>query len=90
MLQQNEPDDFVFASGETHSIKKFLELAFGSVGLNWQDHVVKNEKYMRPNDVQLLLGDSTKAREKLGWEPMYTFEGLVREMVAADMKRHRG
>ncbi|MEO1209180.1 MAG: GDP-mannose 4,6-dehydratase [Cyanobacteria bacterium J06638_20] len=86
MLQQDEPDDYVIATNETHSIKEFLDLAFGYVNLNWQDYVVFDERYLRPAEVDLLIGDSSKAREKLGWEPSVTFEELVRLMVEADLK----
>jgi len=87
MLQQDTPSDFVLSSGQTHSIKDFLEEAFSYVGLDWREHVVQDERFMRPNDVQLLLGDSTKAREILGWKPAYDFRSLVREMVDADLER---
>ncbi|MEO1145419.1 MAG: GDP-mannose 4,6-dehydratase [Cyanobacteria bacterium J06638_22] len=86
MLQQDEPDDYVIATNETHSIKEFLDLAFGYVNLNWQDYVVFDERYLRPAEVDLLIGDSSKAREKLGWEPSVTFEELVHLMVEADLK----
>lgn len=86
MLQQDEPDDYVIATNETHSIKEFLDLAFGYVNLNWEDYVVFDERYLRPAEVDLLIGDSTKAREKLGWEPSVTFEELVHLMVEADLK----
>ena len=86
MLQQDEPDDYVIATNETHSIKEFLDLAFGYVNLSWEDYVVFDERYLRPAEVDLLIGDSTKAREKLGWEPSVTFEELVHLMVEADLK----
>ncbi len=86
MMQQPEPDDYVIASGETHSVKEFCELAFASVGLDYQDYVVVDEQFYRPAEVELLIGDPTKAREKLGWEPKYTFHTLVKEMVEADLK----
>jgi GDPmannose 4,6-dehydratase len=92
MLQQDEPDDYVVATGETHSVREFLELAFGHVGLNYQDHIVIDEKFMRPAEVDLLVGDPAKAREKLGWTPKTPFPDLVRLMVDADLaliKRQR-
>lgn len=89
MLQQDEPDDYVLSSQETHSIKEFLSLAFSRVGLDWQDYVVQDEKFFRPAEVDLLLGDSSKARSKLGWRPKFTFNQLVEEMVDADLERHK-
>lgn len=86
MLQQDEPDDYVVATGETYSVKQFLELAFGYVNLNWQDYVEFDERYLRPAEVDLLIGDPTKAQEKLGWQRSVTFEELVALMVEADLK----
>jgi GDPmannose 4,6-dehydratase len=86
MLQQDQPDDYVVSTGETHSVKEFLELAFRYVNLNWQDYVEFDERYLRPAEVELLIGDSTKARQKLGWTPSVTFEGLVALMVEADLQ----
>jgi GDPmannose 4,6-dehydratase len=86
MLQQDTPDDYVVATNETHTVKEFLERAFGYVNLNWQDYVEFDERYLRPAEVDLLIGDSTKARQKLGWEPSVTFEGLVQLMVEADLQ----
>lgn len=86
MLQQDTPDDYVVATGETHSIKEFLDLAFNYVNLNWQDYVEFDERYLRPAEVELLIGDPTKAKQKLGWEPSVTFEQLVQIMVEADLK----
>ncbi|MEL6222235.1 MAG: GDP-mannose 4,6-dehydratase [Cyanobacteria bacterium J06627_8] len=86
MLQQDKPDDYVVATGETYSVKQFLEMAFGYVNLNWQDYVEFDERYLRPAEVDLLIGDPTKAKEKLGWEPSVTLEGLVALMVEADLK----
>lgn len=86
MLQQEEPDDYVVATGETHSVKEFLEIAFGYVGLQWQDYVAFDERYLRPAEVDLLIGDPSKAKQKLGWEPSVSFEELVRLMVNADLK----
>jgi GDPmannose 4,6-dehydratase len=86
MLQQDQPDDYVVATGRTHSVERFCELAFGHVGLNWRDYVVQDERFMRPAEVDLLVGDPAKAREKLGWEPETSFEDLVAMMVDADLK----
>ena len=86
MLQQEEPDDYVVATGETYSIREFLDIAFGYVNLNWQDYVEFDERYLRPAEVDLLIGDPTKAKTKLGWELSVTFEGLVQLMVEADMR----
>lgn len=89
MLQQKEPDDYVIATGKQHSIEDVLDIAFGHVGINWRkgNYVRISEKYFRPADVTTLLGDATKAREKLGWVPEYTFEDLIKEMVESDLKR---
>ncbi|MDX2215748.1 MAG: GDP-mannose 4,6-dehydratase [Oculatellaceae cyanobacterium bins.114] len=86
MLQHTEADDYVIATGETYSIRQFLDLAFGYVNLNWQDYVEFDERYLRPAEVDLLIGDPTKAKQKLGWEPSVTFEQLVALMVEADLK----
>ena len=86
MLQQSEPDDYVIATGVTHSVREFLELAFGYVNLDWQDYVDFDERYLRPSEVELLIGDPTKSRQKLGWSPSVTFEQLVSLMVEADLK----
>jgi GDPmannose 4,6-dehydratase len=86
MLQQPEADDYVVATGETHSIKEFLELAFGYVNLNWQEYVEFDERYLRPAEVDLLIGDPAKAKQKLGWQPSVSFEQLVNLMVEADLK----
>ena len=85
MLQQDKPDDCVVATGETHEIKEFLDLAFGHVNLDWQDYVEFDERYLRPAEVDLLIGDPTKAKQKLGWEPSVTFKELVRLMVEGDL-----
>jgi len=85
MLQQDEPDDYVVSTGRTHSVERFCELAFGHVGLNWRDYVVQDQRFMRPAEVDLLVGDPAKAREKLGWEPETSFEDLVAMMVDADV-----
>jgi GDPmannose 4,6-dehydratase len=86
MLQQEKPDDYVVATGETHSVREFLEEAFSHVGLHWQEYVKVDPKYFRPAEVDQLLGDPTKARAKLGWTPKVTFKNLVRLMVDADME----
>jgi GDPmannose 4,6-dehydratase len=86
MLQQEQPDDYVVATGETHEVREFLELAFGYVNLNWQDYVEFDERYLRPAEVELLIGDPAKAKAKLGWQPSVSFEQLVYLMVDADLK----
>ncbi len=86
MLQQEQPDDYVVATGETHSVREFLEEAFGYVNLKWDDYVEIDPRYFRPAEVDLLLGDSTKAQQKLGWKPKVTFKGLVELMVDADLE----
>ena len=86
MLQQDEPDDFVVATGETHSVRELLELAFGQVGLRWQDHVVVDERFLRPADVAMLVGDAGKARRVLGWQPTVSFPELVAMMVESDLR----
>ncbi|ACK71790.1 GDP-mannose 4,6-dehydratase [Gloeothece citriformis PCC 7424] len=85
MLQQDEPDDYVVATGETHSVKEFLEIAFKVVNLDWQKYVEFDQRYLRPAEVDLLIGDPTKAKKKLGWQPSVTFEQLVHLMVEADL-----
>jgi len=87
MLQQEEPDDYVVATGETHSVEQFLAVAFDRVGLDWQDHVEIDPRYYRPSEVDVLCGDAVKARDRLGWEPTTSFEDLVRIMVEADWAR---
>ena len=86
MLQQTEPDDYVVATGETHSVREFCEEAFGRLGLDWQNHVDHDPRYERPAEVDLLVGDASKARERLGWTPQVAFSDLVRIMVDADLK----
>ena len=86
MLQQDEADDYVVATGETHSIREFLDISFGYVNLNWQDYVEFDPRYLRPAEVDLLIGDPSKAKQKLGWEPSVTFEELVALMVEADLR----
>lgn len=85
MLQQDTPDDYVIATGETHSVEEFLDIAFGYVNLKWQDYVAFDERYLRPAEVDLLIGDPTKAKQQLNWEPSISFEELVRLMVDADI-----
>jgi GDPmannose 4,6-dehydratase len=87
MLQQDKPDDYVIATGETHSVKEFLEEAFGHAKLDWKKHVEIDPRYFRPAEVDLLIGDASKARKKLGWEPKVKFKELVRLMVDEDMRR---
>jgi GDPmannose 4,6-dehydratase len=87
MLQQDSPDDFVVATGVTHSVQRLCEVAFSAVGLNWQDYTVQDERFMRPAEVDLLIGDASKARTVLGWQPKVTFEQLIAMMVEADLQR---
>jgi len=92
MLQQDQADDYVIATGETHSVREFLEEAFALAGLNWEKHVVLDQRYLRPAEVDLLVGDPGKARRILGWEPKIKFKDLVKLMVEADielLKAHR-
>jgi GDPmannose 4,6-dehydratase len=86
MLQQDEPDDYVVGTGETHSVQELCEVAFGHVGLNWRDYVVQDPRFMRPAEVDLLVSDPSKACGKLGWEPDVTFKGLIEMMVDADLE----
>ena len=86
MLQQDKPEDFVVATGETHSVQEFCELAFKHVGLEWADHVRQDEQFMRPAEVDLLIGDPAKAKADLGWAPKTGFEQLVQMMVDADLE----
>jgi GDPmannose 4,6-dehydratase len=90
MLQQDEPDDYVVCTGETHSVREFCELAFGHVGLSWEDHVVIDDRFMRPAEVDLLVGDCAKAAGQLGWKPRTSFPELVRIMVDADLDLLQG
>ncbi len=85
MLQQDKPDDYVLATGRTHSIRRLCEVAFGCVDLDWQRYVYVNQADLRPADVDLLIGDATKAKTKLGWEPRVTFEEMIQKMVEADL-----
>ena len=86
MLQQDKPDDYVVATGEAHSVREFVEEVFGLLEMDWQDYVVIDPRYVRPSEVDYLLGDSSKARKKLGWEPKVSFQGLVEMMVESDME----
>lgn len=86
MLQQDHPEDYVIATGETHSVQQFLEEAFGYVDMDWRDYVIQDPRFMRPAEVDLLVGDATKAGQQLGWEPSVSFRELVRMMVDADLK----
>ncbi len=90
MLQQPKPEDYVVGTGQTHSVREFCELAFRYVGLNYEDYVVQDPRFMRPSEVDLLISDPSKARLVLGWEPKVNFQGLVEMMVEADLKRLRG
>lgn len=87
MLQQETPSDYVIATGETHSVRELVETAFSYVDLDWQEHVVQDPRFMRPAEVDLLIGDPSKARRELGWEPRVSFAELVRMMVDADLAR---
>ena len=89
MLQQEEPDDYVLATGETHSVREFLEEAFSYAELDWKEFVEIDPRYFRPTEVDLLVGDSSKARCELGWEPKVGFRELVRMMVDADIETAR-
>ena len=86
MLQQDEPDDYVVGTGETHAVQELCEVAFARVGLNWRDYVVQDPRFMRPAEVDLLVSDPSKAQSKLGWKPDVTFKGLVEMMVDADLE----
>jgi len=88
ILQQEQPRDYVIATGETHSVRDFVQLAFEHVGLDYQDHVVVDPLFYRPAEVEILLGDPTRAKTELGWTPRVKFEQLVRMMVDADMESH--
>jgi GDPmannose 4,6-dehydratase len=87
MLQQDKPDDYVIATGETHSVKEFVKLAFESAGLNWKDYVSIDKTFYRPSEVHLLIGDYSKAKRKLGWKPKVKFRELVKMMVESDLAR---
>jgi GDPmannose 4,6-dehydratase len=87
MLQQDEADDYVVATGESHSVQELVEIAFDHAGLEWRKHVVLDPAFLRPAEVDHLIGDASKARDRFGWTPSVTFDGLVRMMVDADLKR---
>ena len=87
MLQQNKPEDYVIATGITHSVKDLVQIAFDYVNLNWEDYVIVDPKFVRPAEVDLLLGDSTKAKDKLGWKPAVDFKSLIKMMVDADLEK---
>ncbi len=89
MLQQDEPDDYVIATGKTHSVKEFVEMAFEHAGLNWKDYVIVDKNLYRPAEVHQLKGNFEKAKRTLGWEPNVNFEELVKMMVEADLKRNQ-
>jgi GDPmannose 4,6-dehydratase len=84
MLQQDKPDDYVIATGESYSVRDCLEVAFGTLGLDWNKYVELDSRYLRPTEVDHLRGDASKAREKLGWKPRTTFKQLIEQMVRAD------
>jgi len=86
ILQAPTPDDYVIATGQVHSVREVLQMAFDEVGLNWQDHVVIDPKFIRPADVELLVGDPSRARERLGWEPLQDVATTIRQMVRADLE----
>ncbi|MET3451648.1 MULTISPECIES: GDP-mannose 4,6-dehydratase [Curtobacterium] len=91
MLQQDEPDDYVISTGETHEVREYVDLAFKHVGIDdWERYVKQDERFMRPAEVDLLIGDATKAHERLGWKPQMSFPQLVATMVDADLARERG
>ena len=86
MLQQEQPDDYVVATNETHSVREFCQATFDLLGLDWEKHVVHDSRYERPAEVDLLIGNPEKARKQLGWEPKVRFKELVKIMVEADLK----
>ena len=88
ILQQKEPDDYVIATGQTWSVKDFLDKAFTFVNMNWKDYVVFDERYLRPTEVDMLIGDASKAKHKLGWEAKTSFDELVKIMVESDLKKY--
>ena len=87
MLQNDKPKDYVIGTNSTHTVKDVCKIAFEYVGLNWEDHVVSNEKLLRPTEIKELKGDYSKAKKDLGWEPKISFEDLIRLMVDEDLKR---
>ena len=86
MLQQEKPDDYVISMNETHTVQEFVELAFGALDLDWKKYVKLDERFMRPAEVDLLIGDAAKAKKVLGWEPKTSFKDLVTMMVKSDLK----
>jgi GDPmannose 4,6-dehydratase len=88
MLQQEKPEDYVIATGQMHTVRELVELAFGCVGLDWHQHVVTDPALIRPAEVELLLGDASKAKRQLGWQPEVTFPQLIQRMVEADLARY--
>jgi len=86
MLQQEQPDDYVIATGETHSVREFARRVFEKLDLDYEKYVAVDRRYFRPTEVDVLLGDAAKARRQLGWQPRVTFEGLIDMMIAADME----
>ncbi len=89
MLQQDEPDNYVIATGHTHSIKVLLDLAFRQAGMEWEKYVETDKSFFRPAEINVLIGDSSKARAKLGWEPLTTFQQMVKDMLDADLERNK-
>ena len=87
MLQQDQPDDYVVGTGQTHSVRELCQVAFGHLSLGYEDYVKSDSRFMRPADVDLLVSDPSKARAQLGWEPATAFEDLIAVMVEADLKR---
>ena len=87
MLQQVTPQDYVIGTGKTHSVREFCEIAFGSVGLDYQKYVVQDERFYRPAEVDLLVSNPIRAKQELGWQPSVDFQGLIKMMVDADLKR---
>ncbi len=90
MLQQDSPNDFVISTGKTHTVQRLVEIAFECVDLDWKNYVIQDERFMRPAEVELLIGDPTKASETLGWEPTVSFEQLIQMMVESDMQQLKG
>jgi GDPmannose 4,6-dehydratase len=87
MMQQPSPDDYLIATGRAHTVRELCEIAFSHVGLDWEEHVIVDPKFVRPAEVDHLIGNPTKAKAKLGWEPTVDFQQLVEMMVDADLKR---
>lgn len=90
MLQADQPDDYVIATGETHTVREFLDRTFGYLDLDWNQYVKIDPRYYRPTEVDLLIGDATKAKKILGWEPKVSFEELIVMMVEGDLRAERG